>query len=364
MATTTVNSNGRYLLVTADVDAVLSRLSREDASPRQDFVELAHVLDATILSVSDVKRSKNYFVKLLHKVLGPAPALAWLGASRKGSYYFTTAENAGLFLSIFLRMRPQVVHIMIGHHLSAGKKRRLLKLARMFDRVTATICYNTAQVEFAKTYFKAPAERVHCIDFQVDEAFFTPAARENPRPRSILSVGRELRDYPTLLAALEETDVAATIIASSPWSSRKDETQGRNVPENVVLRQGLTSEELREAYRDAELVVVPLQDVDSPAGITSILEAQAVGRPVLVSATPGTAGMVEPGSTAFTVPCGDAAALKSAMLRLLDTPDETKKIALAGRAAVLAGKTLDHFLERIARISESAERQQASGAGD
>lgn len=345
----------RYILVTTDTDAVLERLSGESASPRQDFVELARTLNAEIVSFSDVQRSRNQMVRVLNKLLGPAAALAWLGATRKGTFYFTTAEHCGMFLSLFLRFRPRVTHVMIGHRISARKKRRLFKLLRTFDRVHCTICYSQAQVEFANTFLGVPMERLHRIDFQVDERFYTPAPDIQPTPRSLVSVGRELRDYPTLFEAIDGLDVTATVIASSPWSRREDQTKGHSIPANATLRKGLSSEKLRDAYRTAALAVVPLQDVDSPAGITSILEAQAVGRPVVVSASPGILDSIEPDVTVATAPCGDTKGLRETIMRLLNSPDEAAAIGDAGHRAAVEGKTLDHFLDRIADICTKAE---------
>ena len=351
------DSRTRWLLVTTDTSAVLARLAKEAASPRQDFIELSKALDARVLSYSDLP-NEGGLTRLLRRTLGDAAALAWAGFRRGGSFYFTTAENTGMALAFLLRLRRRpTVHVMIGHRISAGKKRFFWKYLRLFDRISAMICYSRAQADFAHTALGVPMHKLHRIDFQVDSAFYTPGNARD-RDRGLLSVGRELRDYPVLFDAVQGTDTQVTVVASSPWSRRGDQTRNRAIPDNVTLRKGLSSEELREAYRSAVLVVVPLQNVDSPAGVTSILEAQACGRPVIVSDSPGICDSIEPGQTALTVPCGDAPALRTAVAQLLADPERAASLGREGRAAVLRGKTIEHFIDRIERICRDAEARE------
>lgn len=343
----------RYLLVTADTEKILERLSREGEYPRQDFSELARVLNAEVISYSHLEQSSSIVIRLIRRFFGFPAALALLGFKQKAAFYFTTAENIGMILAFLLKFRSHVTHVMIGHRISAAKKRPFFRFFRLFNRIDSLICYSESQAAFAKNELHIPASKVHRIDFQVDENFFTLGAPG--RNSGILSVGRELRDYPTLFKAVEGLNIPVTVVASSPWSRRKDQTRNRPVPENVTLRTGLTYLELRDMYRHAALVVVPLMDVDSPAGVTSILEAQAVARPVIVSHSPGIIDSIRPGETAVTVSCEQPDELKKAILWAMEHREETEEIGKRARQDVLEGKTLDHFLARIRDICARAE---------
>src|SRR4029079_16569111 len=134
-------------------------------------------------------------------------------------------------------------------------------------------CYSGLQERYIIDRLGVPADRVRRIPFQVDERFFTPLA-EPKAGRGVVSVGREMRDYPTLFAALEGTGIPVTDVASSPWSKRADRTENRTIPDNVTVRRNVANGDLREIYRHAAVVVVPLINVDFPAGITAVLEAQ------------------------------------------------------------------------------------------
>ena len=334
-----------YALVTADVDAVLGRLRGENESPRQDFVELARALGAETLSFSDTARG-SLLTRLLARTLGPVVALVWLAFRKGGDFYFVGAESAAIPLALLLKFRPCARMAFIAHRLTAPKKRWLLRWPRLFSQVRRIFCYSWPQERFALETLKIPADKVLRIAFQVDEAFFTPSAQPQPG-NGVVSVGRELRDYPTLFQALDGTGIPVTVVASSPWSQRKDATAAQIVPSNVTLRKGVSSVELRELYRQAAVVVVPLINVDWPAGVTSLLEAQACGRPVVISASGGILDSLDFGA-AVTVPCGDAAALREAVQRLIRNPEEAAKCGRAGRESVLRLRTLDRFVARIA----------------
>jgi glycosyltransferase involved in cell wall biosynthesis len=115
--------------------------------------------------------------------------------------------------------------------------------------------------------------------------------------------------------------------------------------------------------------------VDNPAGITTILEAMAMGKAVIATATAGQRDVVrgrlctrfgpsgEPiggpfnfgfdgdclsDCTGLYVPPGDPAALRSAIEYLLSHPNEAREMGAAGRRLVEQHMTLDQFVVRVA----------------
>jgi glycosyltransferase involved in cell wall biosynthesis len=158
---------------------------------------------------------------------------------------------------------------------------------------------------------------------------------------------------------------------------------------------------LRNLYARAAAVVVPLDDVDFQAGITTILEAMAMGKPVIVTHTQGQVDVIEdrrkvtrgtppreplarPVSllraiaaqedvplepNGFYVPPGDAPALRRAIVYLLEHPEERARLGAAGRQAVERLMNVDRFAERLRTLVEqacapkvSASAPDASGA--
>lgn len=355
----------RLLLVPADTAPIVADFEAGD-HPRVDFLELARELDAEILSWSDVDRAGG-FAGLLRKVAGRNVALAWLGLARKPQSVFTTAENVGMAFAMLLRLfrRRRCTHVMIGHKLSTPRKARLFKLFGLRDAVHGVVAYTSRQTDFARDELGLPAERCHHIHFHADTDFFRP-----PEPlriprherEGLISVGRELRDYPTLVRAIEDVAVHTTLVGGSPWSRRQDQLAGMELPGHVELRSGLSYRELAGRVGDAALAVVPLQDVDSPAGVTAIFEALACGTPVITSDTSGIADSLHELPGVVTVPPGDAEALRETIRRLLADGVARERMGAEGRQVVEATRSLDLFVQRIRAIVEDTEQARRAGA--
>ncbi len=132
----------------------------------------------------------------------------------------------------------------------------------------------------------------------VDTEFWRPehvtiATRSRPL---ICAVGQELRDYPTFAEAARDLDVDVVIAAASPWSKRADSSADIDVPTNFTVR-GFDLFELRQVYADAAIVVVPLEETDFQAGITTILEAMSMGRAIVCTRTTGQRDTIVDGVT-------------------------------------------------------------------
>src|SRR5436190_19253658 len=118
------------------------------------------------------------------------------------------------------------------------------------------------------------------------------------------------------MEAVRDLDARVVIAAASPWSNRPDSTEGAAVPPNVeICRLGFV--ELRQLYADSDVVVMPLHDVPFQAGVTTILEAMAMGKAVVCSRSRGQTDVIDDGITGVYVAPGDAAALRAAIEELL-----------------------------------------------
>jgi acetyltransferase-like isoleucine patch superfamily enzyme/glycosyltransferase involved in cell wall biosynthesis len=351
----------RILLVTTDADRI-RREYEKGGHPRVDFIELAAALDARILSYADLNGKCPAIVRLTRRLLGDNWALALFGTLQKADSIFTTAENTGMALALMLRFvakRPS--HVMISHKLSAGKKKWIFRFLGLLGTVDGLIAYTSEQTRFAGDFLGFEQERLHRIHFFCDHRFFTPPETETVQRAGLVSVGRELRDYPTLIEAVRGLDVKATIVGTSPWSKRADLLDGLEIPPNVELKSGLSYEELRGLYRESELAVVPLQDVDSPAGVTSIFEALATETPALVSRTCGIADSIADCDGVETVTPEDPAALREAIVKAVADSVALAAAGKAGRKSIENERSLEHFVTRIGRIVRKTTRNSRKG---
>ncbi|TPW31762.1 glycosyltransferase family 4 protein [Martelella alba] len=76
------------------------------------------------------------------------------------------------------------------------------------------------------------------------------------------------------------------------------------------------------------------------------IEAEAMARPIIATAHGGSLETVIDGKTGLLVPPGNADAMAEAIDRLLDAPDECRRMGEAGRSHVLAHFTTQNMLEQ------------------
>jgi glycosyltransferase involved in cell wall biosynthesis len=321
--------------------------------PRTDYVEMADAFNAELLDRSGATGAAGPLAPLLARI-SPNLPLAWACFRRRKVHQvvFTDGEQVGIpyaAMTRLVRRRPR--HVMIGHLLSPRKKSLLHRVLRLQDRVDTLVVYATEQARYAVDRLGYRRDQVVLSHFMVDTDFWRAGAvTQAPTARPLLcAVGQERRDYPTLVEAVRALDVDVAIAAVSPWSKYRDSSAGLDVPANVTAR-GYDLYELRQLYADAALVVVPLEDTDFQAGITTILEAMAMGKAVVCSRTRGQTDVVIDNDNGIYVPPGDADALRQAIERLLADPAEAQRLGANGRRWVEARAGLDAYIAELAEL--------------
>jgi glycosyltransferase involved in cell wall biosynthesis len=370
------------LVISAQPSASLRQEIASGGEPRRDYYELQRALDADLLMPEDARRTR--FGHLLARYAGRALSLAWAAFGCRNAYdvIYTDAESVGLPLALLLKVtrarRGGPRHVMLSHYLSPARKRLLFRLGAG-SHLDSVIVHSSAQRDLAVRTLRLPAERVVHLPYFADERFWRPQpAVAQADPSVICAVGLEFRDYATLVEAVRDVPVDVRIGAASTWSHHSAFAGSPNLPPNVVVAsyQYLP---LRELYAAARFVVVPLREGDNQAGITVILEAMAMGKAVVVSATRGQTDVVrdrrnggrgrvarewwssfldapEVASTlgalptGFYVSPGDPVELGRAIRYLLDYPEVAAELGANGRRVVEALFTLDAFTARFAAV--------------
>ncbi len=107
----------------------------------------------------------------------------------------------------------------------------------------------------------------------------------------------------------------------------------------------------------ADLCVLP--SVAEPFGL-SLVEAMALGVPVISTSAGGPLEIVRDGNSGYLVPPGEPAKLAAAILAVVENPDAITKMGNAARVDFLAHFTADRMARQMFAIYEEARQQNAS----
>ncbi len=189
---------------------------------------------------------------------------------------------------------------------------------------------------------------IHTIYHGLDISLFKSGREERDSEAIplILSVGRfvEKKGFDHLMKALrmlkDQGHVFQCRIVGEPDDQSglvKQLIQDLKLEETVFISGGITQAELRQVYRECTFFVLPCQIVNNGDrdGIPNVLvEAMAMGIPVLSTAISGIPELIETGEEGFLLPQRDDIALADAMATYLENPALRAEFAKAGRRKV------------------------------
>ncbi len=170
----------------------------------------------------------------------------------------------------------------------------------------------------------------------------------------VLSAGRTLRDYNTLLMAAQQINAPLTIICGQNDLDRVT----LPLPHNVRVLQEIPREEYLDLLHRCRVVALPLLPTERSTGQVVMLEAMACGKPVVTTASPGTIDTIRNGENGFLVEEEDAAALAYRVNALLRDHDLARRM---GEQAVTDMKELGSA-DRHARLKLQAIQELAGAA--
>lgn len=296
------------------------------------------------------------------------------------------------FLSLVRAFRPDIVH---GHMFHASILARMVqallgtpaictihneiecsdrkssgRLREWVYRITDAACRRTTAVSerVKQRYVReniVPSHRIEVIGNGVDVSRFRPCAEQRDRTRTALdwrdsfvwlAVGRlELqKDYPALIHAFRSVHVqspsARLAIAGEGRRRREiEELVARFSLSGAVSLLGLR-EDVPELLNACDAFVMCSAREGGPL---VVLEAAAVGKPVVATNVGVAPDAVVNGRTGLLVPPGDPDALAGAMKQLMQlAPEALHRMGESARRHVMERYSLDSVHERYADLYE------------
>lgn len=169
--------------------------------------------------------------------------------------------------------------------------------------------------------------------------------RSRKRAGKILAVARlvEMKGLDTLVRACarlrdQGVDFECEIIGDGPLRGQLDALiRELRLEPRVRLAGARAQDAVRESLLEAAVFVLPAV-VDRDGGRdgipVSLMEAMAVGTPVVSTTVSGIPELIEDGVTGLLAPPGDVAALAEALVRLLSSPGLQESLARAARQRI------------------------------
>jgi glycosyltransferase involved in cell wall biosynthesis len=232
--------------------------------------------------------------------------------------------------------------------ISTPKKAAVLR--RVHSHIHRLVLWSSIQYEFAVNTLGIPPGRIVELRWLVDQQFWRPM----PGPTDMIcGVGREMRDYSTLIAALRDLNVPCHIAAkvdvgkTDQWMT--DLRDPSALPPHITVGSK-PYPQLRELYA----LVLPLQPTDTDNGVTAMTEAMAMGKAVICTRVDGQRDVLQDGVNGLFVPPRDPRALREAIEYLWTHPEVCERMGHEGRKHVERFHSLDWFVSAVKGAVEEA----------
>ena len=332
---------------------------------RRDGFEARHNLEPGFEPGTSARAKARLFdraVRLAGGYSGDfAGVLGALGETNRADVVFSTVDTVGIPLALLGRfgwVQPPVVYVAIGlperlEQLRGGRAKKLF--AQAFGRLDTIVAYGWGEVEELRSWLGGGGPRVEFVAFGVDVDHFCPDPAAT-LVDDVVSIGADpRRDFPLVVElARRFPDLSFRVVGSS------DNAGGLgSVPANLTLEIDAPFERVRECLLGAKVVALPVRENTYSGATTTLLQALALAKPVVVSRTAAIAQGygLEDGVNCSLVEPGDGDAFERALLETLADPGQ---LGSNGRQLVVRELSWQQYTERLWEILSATWARERS----
>jgi glycosyltransferase involved in cell wall biosynthesis len=225
-------------------------------------------------------------------------------------------------------------------------------LRASFGQAARVIVLGDSWRDFVVQSLRVPPERVVVLPNAVP----APAGRNEPHsgPCRLLFLGElgARKGVPELLAAfadprLAQLDWSAVVAGNGDVDGCRRRAEALGIADRVTFPGWVDRSAAARLLGDADVLVLPSHGEGLPM---SLLEAMSHGLAIVTTSVGSIGEAVSDGESALFVPVGDAAALASALARLIGDPVLRAALGRAARAKFIACFEVTVYARRLADL--------------
>jgi glycosyltransferase involved in cell wall biosynthesis len=253
----------------------------------------------------------------------------------------------------YLKIFNKPIYSLIHNPITKSKKNRIFIEAQnklfflsksVMTQVQQDFNINEQKIELLEWGVDLPFYQYKMVDH---DNYGTMTSQEST---FIISAGKANRDHDTLVKAFSNINFPLKIYcsaASAPTFSILP--PNIEVIFNHPVNNAISYRELLREYRRAYAITIPLKDTSSLAGLTSLLDAMAMSKAVIMTRNNQIDIDIEKEKIGIWVEPGDIEGWKQAISYLLKQPDETVEMGLRGCSLCKSKYNIEEFSSKLAK---------------
>ena len=248
--------------------------------------------------------------------------------------------------------------IVVWHHQPIVKAKNPLReiFARLFYRgMDHMIFFSEKLMQDSLLSKKADPSRMSMVHWGADLDYydkFLPLGEGSEA--AFISTGKELRDYETLIEAFHKTGFPLILYAQK---MRQAYFENLHPKENIEIHYGnrLIPHEIALMVAQSRCVCICCERSNYTVGLTTVVEALALGLPILCTRNPQMPMDIEAEGCGFWIEVGDVKGWEEKLQYVADHPEEAKAMGKRGRALAERYYNIKQCGKEVAEIIKGYE---------
>jgi glycosyltransferase involved in cell wall biosynthesis len=270
-------------------------------------------------------------------------------------------HTLGIEPVILLRALKLYRHpIVVWHHQPIVKAKNPLReaFARLFYRgMDHMIFFSEKLMQDSLFSKKADPKRMSMVHWGADMDYYDSLPLREGQGGSFISTGKELRDFETLVQAFYETGLPLTLFAEKKRQSYFEPLLAGK--QNIEVHYGNRPipHEIAQYVAQSRCVCICCQKSNYTVGLTTVVEALALGLPILCTRNPQMPMDIEAEGCGFWLEPKDEEGWKEKLLYIANHPDEAKTMGQRGRALAEQYYNVEQCGKEVAKIIKNCKEK-------